>query len=107
MNAITHNFGAAGPTIAQAFKPIAANVAAPAEWAGFPCLRLIELHATSLAREAVAAEEAFYSSNHDRYLKRRAALLDRFAELEAEMAEFKARINGDPIPPTEPMAVAA
>jgi hypothetical protein len=93
--------------VATAFKPIAANVSKGGQWDGFPCLRIIELQADYVAREAIRAEEAFMSGNADRFAKARADLLESFAKLEAEVADMRARINGDDTPPPAAAARAA
>lgn len=86
--------------VATAFKPIAANVSKGGQWDGFPCLRIIEMQADYVSREAIRAEEAFMSGNPERFAKARAALLASFAKLEAEVADLKARIGGpEPTPP--------
>lgn len=90
--------------VAEAFKPLAANVSTGGQWDGYPCLRIIELQADYVSREAIRAEEAFMSGNPERFAKARAALLESFAKLEAEVADLKARIGGDD--PTPPAAAA-
>jgi hypothetical protein len=94
----------AGEEVAQAFKPLAANVAIGGQWDGFPCLRIIKLQADYVSREAIRAEEAFMCGDPKRFAKARADLLASFAKLEAEVADMRARINGDD--PTPPAAAA-
>ena len=94
--------------IHAAFRTAAANVSDSREWGGFPCLGMIGLHAEYLVRETVRAEEAFSAMNAERFAKHRDAILDRFAKLEAEVAEMRARIDGfDPTPPAGQMRAAA
>ena len=94
-----------GEAVAEAFKPLAANVSTGGQWDGFPCLRIIEMQAGYVARESIRAEEAFMSGNPERFAKARADLLASFAKLEAEVDDLKARIGGDdPNPPSTPAA---
>lgn len=97
MNAVTP-IRADGPSIAEAFKPIAASVSRDLQWAGFPCLGTIELHAEYIQRDAVRAQEAFFSSNGERFAKHRDEILARFEKLEAEIADFRSRVGMDPEP---------
>ncbi len=97
-----------GEAVAEAFKPLAANVSTGGQWGGFPCLRIIEMQAGYVARESIRAEEAFMSGNPERFANARAALLESFAKLEAEVDDLKARIGGDdPTPPAISAKVAA
>lgn len=97
----------AGEAVAQAFKPIAANVSTGGQWDGFPCLRIIELHASYVGREAVKAEEAFMCGDATRFAAARTALLQSFEKLEAEVADMRARMGGDETPPPVASARAA
>lgn len=86
--------------VAVAFKPIAANVSTGGQWDGFPCLRIIELHASYVGREAIKAEEAFMCGDATRFAAARTALLQSFEKLEAEIADMRDRMGGnDPTPP--------
>lgn len=107
MNAPVHPFRPA-EEVAVAFKPIAANVSMGGMWDGFPCLRIIEMQAGYVAREAIRAEEAFMSGSPERFAKCRADLLESFAKLEAEIADMRARMGGDePTPPAASARAAA
>lgn len=91
--------------IGGAFKALAETHRLADQWAGFPCLGLIQLHAEYIARDAIRAEEAFFGENAERYAERRDEILARFEKLEAEMADFKAKIGGS-LPPTPPASMA-